>query len=726
MARAGPSSRSSNRAAFWLASVGTSVICLVSLLAIWLTWDLRAEMHGEAGWYEQEMTDCAAVLVEHAIASGDLVLREILRRLGPPNAAIMLPSNRSDALLHDAIATGVFRTIAVTDASGQIIDASDPGMIGRIRLADREFFAAHRTRPSSDLVISGPFRGIASDRTVIVLSHRRETPNGKFAGIVIGSIEVAAIQDKLRKLILTNQIGSFPPDSDPVEITLIPLTDAVRHADQGPVAVSQFSDAAPLQVGSSWWNEGVVHHAALRGSSGTLTAHPSPDGRTRVLTLRKIEHAPLALSVAFATEKFDWPWGRKIWIAGVTGATADVGAILLCFGIRRELRRRRETERAASVSEQWFNLKIESLGDHALFSLDKDGRVRSWNKGAMNLLLYRAEEILDRPLDTLFPTIGAAFNETLRVARYLGRSSEQTICRKKDGSQFTVILTIVAVEPLGDSVMYVIAIQDVSERIGLEARIRRMERMDVIGQLAVGATHDFNNLLQAQIGSLEILMDGASRGTLAHELAETALNAARQATRLTDQILGFSRNPALHPSVVSLPHLMHQLTSLTRPIIGSSIRLSCASEAGLQAIFVDEPRLQTALLNLLLNARDAIAGAGTITLETGVGRIDVTTPGHILRDGAYAVVSVEDSGCGMDEATLHQAFEPYFTTKGAGGSGLGLSMVQNFVHQSGGEIHIRSVQGVGTRVELYLPFLESAAPPFPLPSEQGRLACAVH
>ena len=113
-------------------------------------------------------------------------------------------------------------------------------------------------------------------------------------------------------------------------------------------------------------------------------------------------------------------------------------------------------------------------------------------------------------------------------------------------------------------------------------------------------------------------------------------------------------------------------------------------------------------------------------METGVGRIDVTTPGHILRDGAYAVVSVEDSGCGMDEATLHQAFEPYFTTKGAGGSGLGLSMVQNFVHQSGGEIHIRSVQGVGTRVELYLPFLESAAPPFPLPSGQGRLACAVH
>ena len=232
-----------------------------------------------------------------------------------------------------------------------------------------------------------------------------------------------------------------------------------------------------------------------------------------------------------------------------------------------------------------------------------------------------------------------------------------------------------------------------------EAELREGQKLEAIGRLAAGVAHDFNNVLQSVSGSLELLLEEVKAGTPAHEFVDIALTSVRRGAYLTHHLLSYARKQMLKPRLLDLSAFLSDLHRMLSHTLGPNITINVAVPPKLAHVAADPGQLQTALLNLAINAGQAMPGGGTLTLEAH----DCEESGH-----ECVVISVGDTGAGMDAATQAQVFEPFFTTKGPGGSGLGLSMVQGFIQQSGGSVRIDSAPGKGTRVKLCLPASEPA------------------
>jgi signal transduction histidine kinase len=257
--------------------------------------------------------------------------------------------------------------------------------------------------------------------------------------------------------------------------------------------------------------------------------------------------------------------------------------------------------------------------------------------------------------------------------------------------------------------------REMAEHRATEASLRHAQKLEAVGQLTGGIAHDFNNLLTAVLGSLALLRKRLPEGDeRAARLLDNAVEGARRGAALTQRLLAFGRRQALRPDVVDLPSLVHGMSALLRSSLGAGIRVETRFPAGLAPAYVDANQLELALLNLVVNARDAMAaGGGAITIAAESRRLappQAAGDGGRLPPGDYVVLSVADTGEGMDEATLARAMEPFFTTKGVGkGTGLGLAMVHGLAAQSGGRFVLRSRKGAGTVAELWLPQAEAAA-----------------
>jgi PAS domain S-box-containing protein len=266
--------------------------------------------------------------------------------------------------------------------------------------------------------------------------------------------------------------------------------------------------------------------------------------------------------------------------------------------------------------------------------------------------------------------------------------------------------------------------QDVTERVQaeetqrkLEAQLRQSQKMQAVGQLTGGVAHDFNNLLTVILGNLDEIRDQLLGRPLGIELLEQVQQAATQAAELTQRLSAFSRQQPLQPRVVDVGRLVANLEGLLRRTLGVDIAIEVSQGARLWACEVDPAQLENALLNLAVNARDAMPKGGRLRLETEnvhIERPELEAPDE-LRSGDYVSISVIDNGVGMSEQTLSRAFDPFFTTKGPGrGTGLGLSMVYGFVKQSGGHVRLLSSPGAGTAAKIYLPrSLQKAQPAEP-------------
>jgi len=254
-----------------------------------------------------------------------------------------------------------------------------------------------------------------------------------------------------------------------------------------------------------------------------------------------------------------------------------------------------------------------------------------------------------------------------------------------------------------------------------EASLRQAQKMEAVGQLTGGIAHDFNNLLSVVLGSLELLRNRLPpNDPRAAELLGNALQGAERGAALTHRLLAFGRRQLLRPAVVDLPALVRGMTALLTSSAGAGVRIAMRFPAGLPPVVVDANQLELALLNLVVNARDAMPDGGEVTI--GAHGAQAGGPDG-LAPGAYVVLTVTDSGTGMDQATLDRAVEPFFTTKDVGkGTGLGLSMVHGLAAQSGGQFRLRSAPGTGTTAELWLPRVaRRVAPTAGLPPDQpGR------
>ena len=253
-------------------------------------------------------------------------------------------------------------------------------------------------------------------------------------------------------------------------------------------------------------------------------------------------------------------------------------------------------------------------------------------------------------------------------------------------------------------------------RAQAETRLHQSQKMEAVGQLTGGIAHDFNNILQVILGSLEIVTitlkrgglddPGSERRALIERVTATAQRAALSAKQLVQRLLAFSRQQPLTPIVLDVNALVGDMTEMIGRALGETIDLETALAADLREVYADRNQLESALLNLVVNARDAMPNGGRLRIETANEDVGQNCP-EDLAPGSYVTLCVSDTGCGIASQHLDRVFEPFFTTKDAGkGSGLGLSMVYGFVKQSGGHVRIRSEIGVGTRLTIYLAALK--------------------
>ena len=357
-------------------------------------------------------------------------------------------------------------------------------------------------------------------------------------------------------------------------------------------------------------------------------------------------------------------------------------------------------------SERSFQLLVESVTDYALYMLDPTGRVISWNSGAKRIKGYEAADIIGKNFECFYSEQDRAAGVPaagLRTAAREGRLETEGWRLRKDGTRFWANVIIDAITSDGHLVGYAKITRDITERRAAEARLRQAQKMEAVGQFTGGAAHDFNNLLMAILGSLEILRKRLPNDPRLLALLDNAMQGAKRGSSLTQRMLAFARRQELKHEAVDLAHLVNNMLELLERSLGPTINIETRFPLEVMRVRTDANQLETALLNLAINSRDAMPNGGTITISLAKHTIAGGHPTS-LPPGPYACLVVADTGQGMDEATLARATEPFFTTKGIGkGTGLGLSMVDGLTAQSGGKLIVQSTAGRGTTMELWFP-----------------------
>jgi PAS domain S-box-containing protein len=373
-----------------------------------------------------------------------------------------------------------------------------------------------------------------------------------------------------------------------------------------------------------------------------------------------------------------------------------------------------------------LQLLIDAVIDYAIYVIDLDGSIVSWNSGAERLKGYTAEEIIGRDFSVFFIPEDQKVDFpkfALDTARKEGRFESEGWRLRKDGNRFWALAVLDAIRNAqGEVIGFAKVTRDLTERREAEKRVKEAQeqlavshRMETVGQLTGGIAHDFNNLLMIVLGNLENAEKTAkslSGSPLANHMRSitNAMRGAQRAAVLTHRLLAFSRRQPLNPKPLDVNRFLGQMVEFLERSLGEGVQIEAVGSGGLWQIEVDATQLETAILNLAINARDAMLGGGKLTLEAQNSYLDahyrLTNPE--VTSGQYVVICVTDTGSGMDDDVQSRAFEPFFTTKEPGhGTGLGLSQVYGFVKQSRGHVKIYSEAGQGTTVKMYFPRLIS-------------------
>jgi PAS domain S-box-containing protein len=415
--------------------------------------------------------------------------------------------------------------------------------------------------------------------------------------------------------------------------------------------------------------------------------------------------------------------GTKFWALVVIDAIRNPNGELVGFAkITRDITDRFEAHQELARSEGRYRQLVEAVVDYAIFQLDATGHVSTWNPGAERIKGYKTDEIIGEHFSRFYTDEDRAAGvpkRALETAATIGKYEAEGWRVRKDGSKFwaSVVLDRI-VDDEGRVIGFAKVTRDVTERYEAQNELKEIQqqlaaaqKMEAIGQLSGGIAHDFNNLLMIVIGNLETAQAQAVKlkvhPTLTRALAN-AMRGAQRAGALTSRLLAFSRRQALDPKPIDLNTYLTSAAEFLQRSLGETVQIEAAGAAGLWMIEADPNQLESALVNLAINARDAMPNGGKITIEAANVFADdeYTRMNPEIQAGQYVVICVSDNGQGMSPDVANRAFEPFFTTKEAGhGTGLGLSQVYGFVKQSGGHVKIYSEMGEGTTVKIYLPRL---------------------
>ncbi len=412
-------------------------------------------------------------------------------------------------------------------------------------------------------------------------------------------------------------------------------------------------------------------------------------------------------------------------VAGLFGACIDV--------TEQRLVAQSRMESALQQSEEQFRLLVKSVTDYAIYMLDPAGRVSSWNLGAQRIKGYLPEEIIGSHFSRFYTPEDLALGipqKGLAEARLTGRFETEGWRLRKDGSRFWAHVVIDAIPGEdGQIVGFAKITRDVTERRTTQQALEearealfQSQKLEAIGQLTGGIAHDFNNLLMATLGSLELLQRRLPDDPAMTRLVDNAIQGAKRGATLTQRMLAFARRQELKQESFDLAELVRGMEELLARSLGGAVKIETSFPADLPPVESDAAQVESALLNLAVNARDSMPHGGRIIITARHELIEEATAD--LAAGSYVCLSVSDAGEGMDAETLARATEPFFTTKGVGkGTGLGLPMIHGLASQSGGALRLRSQPGEGTTVELVLPVATRAPEtrqPSPPVGDPGR------
>jgi len=458
----------------------------------------------------------------------------------------------------------------------------------------------------------------------------------------------------------------------------------------------------------------------------------SPEDRSDGLPAR-------ALAIARTEGKFEQEgWrirkdGERFWAHVVIDPIwAKDGALIGFAKITRDLTERQAAAESLRQSEEQFRLLVQSVTDYAIYRLDPEGHIVSWNSGAERIKGYTPAEAIGAHFSRFYTEEDRLAGEpqrALSIAREQGRFAAEGWRVRKDGSRFRASVVL---DPIlgdkGELIGYAKVTRDVTERDDAQRKLDlarealfQSQKMEAIGQLTGGVAHDFNNLLMAILSSLTLLERRVSGDASAQRLIDNARQGAERGAALTQRMLAFARRQELNPEPVDVPGLVRGMSDLLQRTLGPSHPIGLKFPLSLPPVLADANQLEMALMNLAVNARDAMPDGGAITVAASEVTVrDREVDG--LDPGGYVKLAVVDTGSGMDAETLARATEPFFTTKGVGkGTGLGLSMIHGLAEQMKGGLALHSVVGRGTTAELWLPVTNECDKAVPEPTAPAAI-----
>jgi len=369
----------------------------------------------------------------------------------------------------------------------------------------------------------------------------------------------------------------------------------------------------------------------------------------------------------------------------------------------------KQRQRDLFESERNFRLLVEGVADYALYMLDPTGVITSWNIGGQRIKGYSPEEILGQHFSRFYTEADRANGKpqrALQIARDQGRYEEDGWRVRKDGTFFWASVVIDPIYEDGQLVGFAKITRDMTERREAQLRLERMQKqlaesqkLDALGQLTGGVAHDFNNLLMIISGSLHILKKGVGNDARAQRAVSAIEGATKRGAALTSQLLSFARRQSVNPQTIDVAERINAVREVLDTGVGGAVALRFDIAHTTLPVIVDIAEFETAMVNLVINARDAMPGGGTVTVGALAQASSEETGGQ-----DYVAISVKDTGEGIPPDVLDKIFDPFFTTKPVGkGTGLGLSQVHGFAHQAGGTVKVASELGKGTEVTILLP-----------------------
>ena len=488
------------------------------------------------------------------------------------------------------------------------------------------------------------------------------------------------------------------------------------------------------------WNSGAER---LKGySADEIIGKPfslfySPEDRAKGLP-------QTALRIAAETGRFSSEgWrvrkdGSRFWALVVVDAIRDEQGQVIGFAkVTRDITERQQAHNELLESERRYRRLIEAVVDYAIFQLDPAGNVTTWNPGAQRIKGYDPEEIIGQHFSRFYTPEDIQLGVpklALAEAAKQGRFEAEGWRMRKDGSRFWASVVIDRItDEAGELVGFAKVTRDVTERKQAQDELQRVQqqlaasqKLEAVGQLSGGIAHDFNNLLMIVLGNLETAernSRGLANSTNLQRALANAKRGAQRAAALTSRLLAFSRRQALDPQPINLNNFLNGLQEFLQRTLGERIEVQTVGSAGLWSIEADANHLESAIINLGINARDAMPDGGKLTVEAVnvLADEDYCRVNPELSPGQYVIVCVTDTGTGMTADVLNHAFEPFFTTKEPGqGTGLGLSQVYGFVKQSGGHVKIYSEVGQGTSIRMYFPRYHGDARPVDSDADEFR------